>query len=98
MNHLANFRQTWHKASLGKRGFKFVKFKETALFQGGIFTKYRKHVDGNFKIFFSRTTGTISTKFGKKHSWMKKIIFCLDEEPSPFPRGDNYEKAYINEM
>ena len=75
MNHLANFRQTWHKASLGKRGFKFVKLNETALFQGETFTKYRKHVDGNFKIFFYRTTGPISNKLGKKHSWVKKIQF-----------------------
>jgi hypothetical protein len=38
-NHLANFNQTWHKSSLGGRGFKFVQTKGIALLQGEIIAK-----------------------------------------------------------
>ena len=44
----------------------------------------------NLKIF-SRTTGTISTKFDTMHPWVKGIQVCSNEEPYPFPKGDNYE-------
>ena len=47
-------------------------------------------------IFFSRTTGPISTKLGTKHPWMKWIQVCSNEGPCPFPRGDNYEIAKIH--
>ena len=35
----------------------------------------------NFKIFFSRTTGPISTKFSTKHPLVKGIQVCSNEEP-----------------
>ena len=35
----------------------------------------------NLKIFFSRTTGPISTQFGTKHPWVKEIQVCSNEEP-----------------
>ena len=44
-------------------------------------------------IFFSRTSGQISTKLGTKHPYVKGIQVCSNEEPRPFPRGDNYEIA-----
>ena len=49
----------------------------------------------NLKIFFSRTTGPISTKLGTKHPWVKGIQVCSNEGPLPFPRGDtcNYEEV-----
>ena len=47
-------------------------------------------------IFFSRTTGSISSKLGTKHLLAKKIHVYLNKGPRPFPRGDNYEKALKN--
>ena len=35
----------------------------------------------NLKIFFSRITGPISTKFGTKHPWVNGIQVCSNEEP-----------------
>ena len=53
---------------LGWREFKFVQMKGSALFQGKIIAKMHWQI---LKIFFSRTTGTISIKLGTKHSWMR---------------------------
>ena len=47
-------------------------------------------------IFFSRTTGPISTKFGTKNPWLKGIPVCSNEGPHLFPRVDNYEIAKIH--
>ena len=44
----------------------------------------------NIFIFFSRTTGPISTKLGTMYPSVKGIQVCSYEGPSPFPRGDNY--------
>ena len=43
-------------------------------------------------IFFSRTTGPMSTKLGTRHPWVKRIQVCSNEGPHPFPRGDNSKK------
>ena len=43
--------------------------------KGGNYEKLKIHWR-NFKIFFSRTTGPISTKFGIKHPWVKGIQVC----------------------
>ena len=45
--------------------------------------------------FFSKT-GPISTKLGTKHLWVKGIQVSSNEEPHPFPRGDNYEIVKIH--
>mgnify|MGYP003685767591 CR=1 FL=1 len=50
---------------------------------------------GKLKVFFSRTTGPISTKLGTMQSLVNGIQICLNEEPRPFPRGDNYKIAKI---
>ena len=47
-------------------------------------------------IFFSRTTGSISTKLGTKHLWVKGIQVSSNEGPRPFPRVDNYKLAKIH--
>ena len=44
-------------------------------------------------IFFSRTTRTISSKLGWMHPCIKAIQECPNEEPLPFPRGDDSEIA-----
>ena len=38
-------------------------------------------------IFFSRTTGPISTKIGTKHPWGLGIQVCSDEGATPFSKG-----------
>ena len=47
-------------------------------------------------IFFSRTTGPISTKLGTKYPWVKGIQVCSNERPRPSQRGDNRELKKIN--
>ena len=42
-----------------------------------------------FKIFFSRTTGLISSKPGTKHPWIKEIQDSLNEGSRLSPRADN---------
>ena len=48
------------------------------------------------KIFFSRTTGPISTKLATNHPRVKLIEVCSNEGLCPFPRGDNYKRAKIH--
>ena len=47
----------------------------------------------NLKIFYSRTTGPISTKLGTKHPWVKGIQVYTNEVLSLFPRGDNFKNS-----
>ena len=74
-NHWANFNQTW-QSILCLRGIKFV--------LSGDNCEIAKIYWRNLKIFFSRTTGPISTKFGTKHSWVKGIQFCSNAVPHLF--------------
>ena len=50
----------------------------------------------NLKIFFSRTSGLISTKLSTMHLCVKESQVCSNEGPRPFPRGDNYEITKIH--
>ena len=45
------------------------------------------------KIFFSLTTGPISTNLGTMCPLVKGIQICSNEGPCPYPRGNNYEIA-----
>ena len=50
-------------------------------------------------IFFSWTTGSISTKLCKKHPWVKGNHVCSNEGSRPFPRWDNTKlQNYIDEI
>ena len=40
------------------------------------------------EIFFSRTTGPVSTNLITKVPWANDIQVSLDEGPHPFPRGN----------
>ena len=51
----------------------------------------------NLKIF-SRTTWSILSKLGKKHSRVKDIQICSNEGPYLLQRGDNYEIAKIKQQ
>ena len=55
--------------------------KGPVVFQGEIITQIAKMHLRNLKIFFSRTTGPISTNLGTKHPWVKGIQVCSNEEP-----------------
>ena len=45
---------------------------------------------------FSRTTGQISTKLGKKHPWVKRIQAFSNEGSCTLPRGDYCEIVKIH--
>ena len=47
----------------------------------------------NFTHFHVRTTGSILTKLVTMHPWTKGIQVCSNEDPRPFPRGDNCENT-----
>ena len=49
----------------------------------------------NLKIFFLRTTGPISAKFGTKHPSVMQNHVCSNDGTCPFPRGDQYEIVKI---
>ena len=76
---MGQFQPNLVQSILGWREFKFVRMKDHALLQGEIIKKKRKFIGEIKKIFFSRTTGPISTKLGTMHPWMKGIQVC--EEP-----------------
>ena len=67
-----------------------------SLFVRGDNYEMAKNTLTNLIIFFSRTTGPISTKLGKGHPWVMGIQVCSNEGPLRFPRGDNYEIAKIH--
>ena len=48
------------------------------------------------EIFFSRTTGPISTKFGTKHTWVNGVKVVQLKGCAFFPRGGNYLIAKIH--
>ena len=56
------------------------------------------HVSINLHIFifFSKTTGQISTKFGTKHPRVKEIQVCSNKRPCHLPMGDNIEQLKIH--
>ena len=47
---------------------------------------------------FFRTTEPISTKLGKKHSYLKRIQIWSNEGPRLFLRGDNYKIAKFHKQ
>ena len=82
-NHWANFNQTWHKASLGKRDTSLFN-EEPFPFARGDNCKVVKLHWRNLKIFFPRTTGPISTKLGTNHPWVKGIQVSLNNRTNKF--------------
>ena len=93
-HHWANFKVT-HKTSLGEGDSGLFNLRATP-FSKGYNYEILKILGQNFKIFFSKTTGPISTKFNTKHPWVTGIIVCLNEKPCHCTRRDNYEIAKIH--
>ena len=93
-NHWANFSKHGTKYPW-KKGIQVCSNEGYRSFPREDNNNTAKNTLTNFKIFFSRTTVPISTKFSRNHLWVKGIQICSKEGPSPFPRGDNYEIAKI---
>jgi hypothetical protein len=47
------------------------------------------------KIFFSRTSRSISMILDTNHAWVKGILNCSNKGPDSLQRGDNYKIAKI---
>ena len=65
-----------------------VQMKGHTLFQGDN-SKNIKIISKTSKIFFFRTTGSVSTKLGTKHAWVVLIKNCSNEWLHPSPSGNN---------
>ena len=72
-NEVASFNQAWHKSSLdGGNQYQLI-----YSYSRGDNNKIAKLYWRIFKIFFSRTTGPISTILGAKHPWVKMTQVLL---------------------
>ena len=69
----------WHKLSLGKGNSRFFSNIGPRPFQRGDNYKMAKMHWQNFKICFSRSTESISTKLGTKHPLVKRLQVCLND-------------------
>ena len=67
-------------------------------FQGEIIAKMQKYAAIFLKFFFSRTTGPISIKLGRKHPCVTGIQNYTNNDDRPFPRGDNSEMYKYNDI
>ena len=94
---VGQFQPNLAQSILGWRGIKFVQMKGHAPFQRGDNSEIVNIHWKLLKIFFSRTSGPISTKLGTEHSWVKGIQVCSSQGPCPSPRGDNSKivKLYL---
>ena len=71
-NHRASFNQTWHKASLVKREFKFILWKGHDSFFGEIIRKKWKYIFISYN--FSSTELCIRTLVYKGDTWKVMIL------------------------
>ena len=69
------------------KGIQVCSSEEQCSFPRGDYDKIAKIHWRNLKIFFSRTTGPISTKLGTKHL----LVICTNEDSCPFLTGGNYK-------
>ena len=72
----------------------FIQMKGHAFLQGDIIAKMSNYIE-HIKIFFSRSTGIISSKLGTKHPWRKGIQVCSNEGPRLSPRRDKSKIAKL---
>ena len=85
---LDQFQPNLAQCIIGWRGFKYVQMKAPPFSKGDNYVIVKIHWR-NLKMFFFRTTGPISTKFGAKHPWVKMIQVCSNEEPFNSNKVDN---------
>jgi hypothetical protein len=78
------------------KGIKVCSKKGPGALQRGDNHKNVKMRWGHLKTFFSRTRGSIFTRLGKNHPWVKGIQMCSKEGDSSFRRGDNGEGVEIH--
>ena len=86
--HWANFIETWQIASMDGT-IQVCSNEGPSPSPRGDNSQIVKLYWKYFKIFFSRTTGPISTKHGTKHPWMKGIHVYSNEGSRHSPMGDN---------
>ena len=92
----ANFNQTWHNAYLGK-GFQDCSNKGPCPCpRVDHYEIVNIHWHNFKKSSLTWTTCPNSCKLSTKHLWVIGIQVCLNEGPTPFPRGENYEIAKIH--
>ena len=92
---LGQFQPNLAQSILVQRGFKFIRMKGHAIFQGRIITNLQKYIDEILKNYLLKNHWA---KF--KQTWHKASLGEEDsnEGPCPFPRGDscNYVIAKIH--
>ena len=77
-----------HKASLGEGNLSLFKWRDIPFSKGRWLPNNKNtFIWRNVKIFFSRTTGPVSTKLVKKNSWVKSIYVCSNWRATPFTKG-----------
>ena len=77
--------QSWHKSSLGI--LDYSNEGSGLLFPSGDDNEIVKIHWKNFKIFFYRTTVSISTKLSRNHPWVKGFWVCSNGKATPFYIG-----------
>ena len=77
---LSQFQPNLVKGSLGEGDSSLFKWRTRPFPRGDNYELVNIHLR-NLKIFFSRTTGPISTKLGAKLPWVKGIQVSSNEEP-----------------
>ena len=71
---------------------RFYKWRNTGFFSWRDNNDILKLHCPHLIIVLFRSNKQISTKFGRKYSWVQETQFCLNDGPRPFPGGDNNEK------
>ena len=94
-NYWTNFILAWLKNPLVD-GIQICSNEGPRPFPRGDNSKNIKMIPKTLKIFFFRTTWSISTKLGTKHPLVVVIHVSSNEGPCPFSKGDNYEIAEIH--
>ena len=95
-NHWTNSNQTCHNAFFGEGDSKLFKWRALPISKWRSLWNRENTLMKLEQIFFSRTTGPISTKLGIKHPWVKWVQVSSNEGHCPFPRWDNNEIAKIH--
>jgi hypothetical protein len=78
------------------KGIQICSNQGQCAFQRGDNRKNIKMGRGHLKVFFSRTTGLILTRFGTNISEVEGIQVCANEGDNPSPMGENSKRVKIH--
>ena len=93
-NHLANFNQTCHKASVGEGDSSLFKWRVTPFSRGRQYWKC-KIILKIFKNLLLQNRLAYLNQTWHKASLGRGIQVCTNEGPRPFPRDDNSENIKL---